>query len=87
MVLIKTVPTWLITISPGQPSLAPIGPQQVGIDPPDGMVPPGLGAGSGPLQAKTAKFGGHVIVGGVTSNFLVIICVQVAELPHASVAR
>ena len=43
------------------------------------------GAGTGPLQMIVGA-AGHVMVGGVTSTVLVIVCVHVALLPHASVA-
>ena len=59
-----------------------------------GAVPPQLSEvmtlavfGAGTRFAHwTVTFAGHVIVGGVLSNTL-IVCVQVAELPQASVAR
>jgi hypothetical protein len=44
------------------------------------------GAGTVPLHPGTTTAGGHVIVGGVTSTVLVIVCVQVAVFPQASVA-
>ena len=43
------------------------------------------GGGTGALQIS-AGGGGQVMVGGVVSTVLVIICVQVAVLPQASVA-
>ena len=43
------------------------------------------GGGTGPLQMIVGA-AGHVIVGGVTSTVLVIVCTHVAVLPHASVA-
>ena len=44
------------------------------------------GAGTAPLHAITGA-AGQVITGGVLSTVLVIVCTQVALLPHASVAR
>jgi hypothetical protein len=44
-----------------------------------------LGSGIVALQ-PSVSVGGHVIEGGVTSTILVMICVQVAELPQSSVA-
>ena len=44
------------------------------------------GAGTVPLHAIVGG-AGHVMVGGVLSTVLVIVCTQVALLPHASVAR
>ena len=44
------------------------------------------GGGTVPLHAITGA-AGHVMVGGVLSTVLVIVCTQVALLPHASVAR
>jgi hypothetical protein len=44
-----------------------------------------LGPGIVALQPNVSV-GGQVIEGGVTSIILVIVCVQVAELPQASVA-
>ena len=43
------------------------------------------GGGTGALHIS-AGGGGQVMVGGTTSTVLVIICVQVAVLPQASVA-
>ena len=71
-VLVNTVDTCSTVIVPKQLSAV--------------ITKPILGAGITPLQ-PTAIGAGQVIVGGVTSTFLVINCVQVAELPHASVAR
>jgi len=48
---------------------------------------PIFGAGTTGLQPGNTTFAGQVIVGGVTSTVLVIVCVQVDELPHTSVAR
>ena len=44
------------------------------------------GTGTGPLQMIVGA-AGHVITGGCVSTVLVIVCVHVALLPHASVAR
>ena len=71
-VLESTVPTCVTTTVPGHPSVVPTRVTS--------------GAGIAALHAN-GSVGGHVIVGGVTSTFLVINCVQVAELPQASVAR
>src|SRR4026207_2198724 len=43
------------------------------------------GGGTGPLHTMVGA-AGHVIVGGVTSTVLVIVCTQVALLPQPSVA-
>ena len=76
----------MIVIGPGHPSSTTIGPHNDGNVPPEGTVP-SVGGGIAPLQSNTANGGGHIIVGGVTSTFLVMIWVQVLELPHTSVAR
>ena len=43
------------------------------------------GGGIGALQISVGG-GGQVMVGGVVSTVLVMVCVQVAVLPQASVA-
>jgi hypothetical protein len=48
-------------------------------------VPPAKSGGGTSGSHCTVTFGGHVIVGGVVST-TVMVCVQVAMLPHASVA-
>ncbi len=45
-----------------------------------------FGPGTAPLQPGTTNAGGHVMLGGVTSTVLVIVWVQVAVFPQASVA-
>jgi hypothetical protein len=45
-----------------------------------------FGAGTVALQPSVIV-AGQVIDGGVTSTILVIVCVQTAELLHASTAR
>src|SRR4026207_1870390 len=64
-------PTCVITIGPVQLSVA--------------VITVMSGAGTGPLHTMVGA-AGHVITGGVTSTVLVIVCTQVALLPHASVA-
>src|SRR4026208_1076562 len=64
-------PTCVITIGPVQLSVA--------------VITVMSGAGTGPLHTMVVA-AGHVITGGVTSTVLVIVCTQVALLPHASVA-
>ena len=44
-------------------------------------------AGTVPLHAGNVIPVGHVIVGGVASTVRVMVCVQLAVLPHGSVAR
>jgi hypothetical protein len=44
------------------------------------------GAGTAVLHPGNTTAAGHVMAGGVTSNVLVIVCVQVAVLPQASAA-
>src|SRR5687768_3987546 len=51
------------------------------------VTDPGLGAGTAGLQPGRFTVGGQVIAGGVVSTVLVIVCVQSAVFPHASVAR
>ena len=51
------------------------------------VTDPGLGAGTVGLHPGRFTVGGQVIVGGVVSTVLVIVCVQSAVFPHASVAR
>ena len=70
---VSTVDTCSTVTVPGQPS--------------EVVTDPGFGAGIAPLHSAIFNVAGHVIVGAVTSTFLVIICVQVAELPQRSVAR
>ena len=45
-----------------------------------------LGAGTVGLHPGNTTAAGQVIVGGVTSTVLVMVCVHVAVLPHASAA-
>ena len=45
-----------------------------------------LGTGTVALHPGKTTATGHVIVGGVASKILVIVCVHVAVLPHASAA-
>ena len=71
--LVNTVDTCSTTTVPGHPSAV--------------TTRVTSGAGIAALHVCRLSVAGHVIVGGVTSTFLVINCVQVAELPHASVAR
>src|SRR4029079_11537436 len=47
---------------------------------------PGVGAGTIALHPASVTFAGQVMVGGVVSTVLVMVCVQVAVLPQASVA-
>ena len=47
----------------------------------------GSGAGTTALHVLSVTLPGHVIVGGVISTVLVIVCEQVALLPHTSVDR
>ena len=47
----------------------------------------GFGAGTVGLQPGRLTAAGQLIVGGVVSIVLVIVCVQSAEFPQASVAR
>src|SRR5687767_8363203 len=47
----------------------------------------GFGAGTAGLHPGRLSVTGQVIMGGVVSTVLVIVCVQSAVLPHASVAR
>ena len=70
--VVTTSPTCVIVIVPVQLSVA--------------LTCVISGAGTVPLHAITGA-GGHVMVGGVLSTVLVIVCTQVALLPHASVAR
>ena len=46
----------------------------------------GFGAGTVGLHPGNTTATGHVIVGGVESIVLVIVCVHVAVFPHASAA-
>ena len=46
----------------------------------------GLGAGTAGLQPGRFTVAGQVIVGGVVSTVLVIVCEQSAVFPQASVA-
>ncbi len=50
------------------------------------VTDPIFGAGTAVLQPGRTTAAGHVIVGGVASTVLVIVCVQVAVFPHASAA-
>ena len=70
--VVTTSPTCVIVIVPVQLSVA------------DTVVM--SGAGTAWLQVSVGG-AGQVIVGGVVSTVLVIVCVHVALLPHASVAR
>ena len=45
-----------------------------------------FGTGTVALQ-PSVRLAGQVIVGGVTSTILVMVCVQTAELPQPSTAR
>ena len=59
----------------------------VGVPPPQLSVAGRFVAGGRTFEAhETVTLAGHVIIGGVTS-LTVIVCVHVAEFPHASVAR
>ena len=49
------------------------------------VTDPGAGAGIAALH-PSVTVGGHVMVGGVISIIRVIVCEQLAVLPHASVA-
>ena len=63
-------PTWVIVTAPAQLS--------------DAVTEPVLGAGT-LLAQETVMGAGQVIVGGVLSN-TTMICAQVEEFPHSSVA-
>ena len=45
-----------------------------------------FGAGTAPLQTAIVILAGHVMVGGVVSTVLVIVCEHVAAFPQASTA-
>ena len=68
---VMTSPTWVTVTTPPQLSAV--------------MTAPVLTAGTSFAQ-ETVVLAGQVMVGGVTS-LTVMTCVQVAELPQASVAR
>ena len=73
-----------------QPTVVPTSPTCVTVTGPHrslATTDPIFGAGTTGLQPGNTTFAGQVIVGGVVSTVLVIVCVQVAELPHTSVAR
>ena len=70
--VLATSPTCVTVIVPGQLSVA---------------VTVVISAGGTVALHPSVRVAGQVIVGGVTSTVLVMICVQVVELPHVLVAR